>query len=85
MSEFLLELYSEEIPPLLQINAREHLKVELQKFVFPKGTTYDKENKRVRTPEVNLLFELTKQILVSVFPISPIKYILFKLIFQNCF
>ena len=36
-------------------------KVELQKFVFPRGTTYDKENKRVRTPEVNLLFELTKR------------------------
>ena len=36
-------------------------KVELQKIVFPKGTTYDKENKRVRTPEVNLLFELTKR------------------------
>jgi site-specific DNA recombinase len=36
-------------------------KVELQKIVFPKGTTFEKEKQRVRTPEVNLLFELTKR------------------------
>jgi hypothetical protein len=35
-------------------------KSELQQFVFPKGTTFEKEKQRVRTPEVNLLFELTK-------------------------
>ena len=33
----------------------------LQQFVFPKGTTFEKEKQRVRTPEVNLLFELTKR------------------------
>ncbi len=42
MSEFLLELYSEEIPPLLQINAREHLKHELQKFMSEHGIKYKK-------------------------------------------
>ena len=36
-------------------------KYELQKFVFPKGATYNKENDRVRTPETHLLFELTKR------------------------
>ena len=36
-------------------------KSELQQFVFPKGTTFEKEKQRVRTPEVNLLFELTKR------------------------
>ena len=30
MSEFLLELYSEEIPPQLQINARTQLKQQLE-------------------------------------------------------
>ena len=34
---------------------------QLQQFVFPKGTTFEKEKQRVRTPEVNLLFELTKR------------------------
>ena len=36
-------------------------KSELQQFVFPQGTTFEKEKQRVRTPEVNLLFELTKR------------------------
>ena len=31
MSEFLLELYSEEIPPQLQINARTQLKQQLER------------------------------------------------------
>mgnify|MGYP006979718500 CR=1 FL=1 len=30
-------------------------KYELQKFVFPKGATYKKENDRVRTPETQLI------------------------------
>ena len=29
--------------------------------MFPKGTTYNKENDRVRTPETHLLFELIKR------------------------
>ena len=36
-------------------------KYELQQFVFPKGAAYNKENKRVRTHETHLLFELTKK------------------------
>ena len=36
-------------------------KYELQQFVFPKGAAYIKENKRVRTYETHLLFELTKR------------------------
>jgi hypothetical protein len=36
-------------------------KYELQKFVFPKGATYNKENDRVRTPETHLLFGLTNR------------------------
>ena len=36
-------------------------KSELQQFVFPKGTTFEKEKQSVRTPEVNLLIELTKR------------------------
>ena len=35
-------------------------KSELQQFFFPKGTTFEKKKQRVLTPEVNLLFELTK-------------------------
>ena len=33
MAEFLLELYSEEIPPQLQINARKELKQILEKSI----------------------------------------------------
>ena len=33
MSEFLLELYSEEIPPSLQINSRIELKESLEKIL----------------------------------------------------
>ena len=36
-------------------------KYELQQFIFPKGATYNKENNRVRTPQTQLLFELTKR------------------------
>tara|TARA_B110000003_G_C16310170_1_gene402454 strand:+ start:418 stop:579 length:162 start_codon:yes stop_codon:yes gene_type:complete len=36
-------------------------KRELQKFVFLKGTTFEKEKKRVRIPEFNLLLELDKR------------------------
>ena len=37
MSEFLLELYSEEIPPQLQINARTQLKQQLETSLKEKG------------------------------------------------
>ena len=37
MSEFLLELYSEEIPSKLQINARTQLKQQLEKSLKDEG------------------------------------------------
>ena len=37
MPEFLLELYSEEIPPQLQINARNQLKQQLEKSLEEEG------------------------------------------------
>ena len=40
MSEFLLELYSEEIPPQLQINARTQLKQQLEKSLEEEGIQY---------------------------------------------
>ena len=40
MSEFLLELYSEEIPPQLQINARTQLKQQLETYLEEKGVQY---------------------------------------------
>mgnify|MGYP004019871513 CR=1 FL=1 len=43
------------------LNMSYEQKSELQQFVFPQGTTFEKEKQRVRTPEVNLLFELTKR------------------------
>ena len=43
MSEFLLELYSEEIPPKLQINARTQLKNQLEKSLEEEGIQWAKE------------------------------------------
>ena len=40
MPEFLLELYSEEIPPQLQINARNQLKQQLEKSLEEEGIQY---------------------------------------------
>ena len=40
MSEFLLELYSEEIPPKLQINAREELKQSIEKSFKEESLDY---------------------------------------------
>jgi glycyl-tRNA synthetase beta chain len=40
MSEFLLELYSEEIPPQLQINARTQLKQQLENSLKEQGIQY---------------------------------------------
>ena len=36
-------------------------KFKLQKFVFPKEATYNKVKNQVRTPEIHLLFGLTKR------------------------
>ena len=40
MSEFLLELYSEEIPSELQITARKELKENLEKSLIEEGLKY---------------------------------------------
>ena len=40
MSEFLLELYSEEMPPNLQINAREELAEKLNKFMIEENIKF---------------------------------------------
>ena len=49
MSEFLLELYSEEIPPQLQINARNQLKEQFEKSLEEEGIKY-KECLEFSTP-----------------------------------
>ena len=41
MSEFLLELYSEEIPPQLQINARNQLKSQIEKILSEKEVNFN--------------------------------------------
>ena len=41
MSEFLLELYSEEIPPQLQISARKELKQIIEKSLETEGIKYE--------------------------------------------
>ena len=40
MPEFLLELYSEEIPPLLQISARKELRLSLEKSLKEENLKY---------------------------------------------
>ncbi len=40
MADFLLELYSEEIPPLLQINARKELKTSIEKYFNDEGVNF---------------------------------------------
>ena len=40
MSEFLFELYSEEIPPNLQISSREQIKINLEKALEEEGLKY---------------------------------------------
>ena len=44
MSEFLLELYSEEIPPKLQINARNEIKALFEKFLNEESLKYKSIN-----------------------------------------
>ena len=44
MAEFLLELYSEEIPPLLQISARNELKQIFEKSIQEEGLEYKSLN-----------------------------------------
>ena len=44
MSEFILELYSEEIPPNLQINARNDLEEKIKKFLAEENLTFGSLN-----------------------------------------
>ena len=44
MSEFLLELYSEEIPPNLQINARNDLQEKIKSFLIEESLKYGSLN-----------------------------------------
>ena len=44
MSEFLLELYSEEIPPNLQINARNDLQEKIKSFLIEENLKYESLN-----------------------------------------
>ena len=40
MSEFLLELYSEEIPPNLQLNAKKDLHEKIEKFLIEESLKF---------------------------------------------
>ena len=40
MSEFILELYSEEIPPSLQINARNELKEKFKSLLIEESLNF---------------------------------------------
>ena len=66
MSEFFLELFSEEIPASLQINLREKLLEEFQKFFFDKSIK-SKKNFSLSTPNrLVIVFEdLDKQITIK--------------------
>ena len=55
MAEFLLELYSEEVPPQLQINARNELKKIIEKSIEEEGLKY-KDLKIYSTPTRLALF-----------------------------
>tara|TARA_Y100001970_G_scaffold152960_1_gene187356 strand:- start:153 stop:2252 length:2100 start_codon:yes stop_codon:yes gene_type:complete len=55
MSEFLLELFSEEIPPDLQINARENLFKNLWDFFNNQGINF-KKNERFSTPNRIIIY-----------------------------
>ena len=50
MSEFFLELFSEEIPPKLQINAREQLKHNLKNFFEENNIKVNDNIKTFSTP-----------------------------------
>ncbi len=55
MAEFLLELYSEEVPPQLQINARNELQQIIEKLIEEEGLKY-KDLKIYSTPTRLALF-----------------------------
>ena len=87
MIEFFLELLSEDIPPKLQVHARENIKISLEKHLADKGIKFN-SSKSFSTPK-RLVFvidgipekiEQKKKILkrLSVFANS-------KLYFENSF
>ena len=63
MAEFLLELYSEEVPPQLQINARNELQQIIEKLIEEEGLKY-KDLKIYSTPTRLTLFikDLSKEV-----------------------
>ncbi len=56
MSEFFLELFSEEIPPKLQISARENLLKILIDFLNQEKIKYDKNFSAISTPNRLIIF-----------------------------
>ena len=58
MAEFLLELYSEEIPPQLQVSARNELKELIEKFPESPYTTLAKS--KLKTLEIKKMEITTK-------------------------
>ena len=66
MSQFFLELFSEEIPVGLQINLRDKILVEFQNF-FSKNSIYSKKNFSLSSPNrLVVVFEgLNKQIQIK--------------------
>ncbi len=50
MAEFFLELFTEEIPPNLQINARENLIINIKNFLDRENITYKGKSKSYSTP-----------------------------------
>ena len=56
MSEFLLELFSEEMPPKLQISARNDLLNILKNFFENENINYDKNNLALSTPNRLIIY-----------------------------
>ena len=50
MAEFFLELFTEEIPANLQINARENLIINIKNFLDRENITYKGKSKSYSTP-----------------------------------
>ena len=56
MSEFFLELFSEEIPPKLQIEARETLLNKFKEFFNSENIRFDKVNYSLSTPNRLIIY-----------------------------
>ena len=56
MSEFILELFSEEVPPSLQTSAREDLLDIFKNFLENENIKYDKNNEALSTPNRLIIY-----------------------------